>query len=45
MWSGDGPACSAPNGSIYYGNAKQSDAGDPGENMRAFADSLGKLLA
>jgi len=40
MWSGDGPACSASNGTIYYGDAKQSDGRDPGGNLRPFAHSL-----
>jgi PQQ-like domain len=40
MWSGDGPACSASNGTIYYANGKQSDGGDPGANIQPFDDSL-----
>ena len=40
MWSGDAPACSAPNGTIYYANGQQSDGSDPGANTQPFDDSL-----
>jgi len=40
MWSGDAPACSAPNGTIYYANGKQSDGSDPGANTQPFDDSI-----
>src|SRR6202035_3706893 len=40
MWSGDEPACSASNGTIYYANGKQSDGSDPGANTQPFDDSI-----